>query len=67
MKIISQTTETLVRTITDIEIEPGTRYTVADYVDEFGKIVDSTYRYADGTEVDDPALIEAIETFSAEA
>ena len=67
MKIISQTTETLVRKITTIEAAFGYRFTVIDFINDTGNVVDSIYRNPDGSEVDEPAIVEQLETLMAEA
>jgi hypothetical protein len=67
MKIISQTKEVLTRRITTINWIDCT-YTVIDYIDVNGKIVDTVYRDEDGNElcIEESSTIERLESFMAD-
>lgn len=62
--IISRTEEALTRRVTTVQWH-GVRYTVIDLIDDAGKSIDSVYRGPDGVELDDPNLIDVLETLTA--
>ncbi len=66
MTIKTQTEETLIRRTTTIDRNGDSDIVVLDYLNDDGNVVDTVYRDEAGNELDDPALIETIESFMAE-